>query len=632
MNEKRPWQEEREDEWNQVKHCASCNEPMLLVDYLKGRSNDYYQSMRYWMGVARYDGCDIPSNDTLFSGVKVCPKCNEENSWRKLKWEELRPHADTQYLKELLYAVRDELGFTKVDTASTFDGWEVCERICKAKLRNSEDSQRNKLQYEGAVKELIDYMLSVKRTAGIPSKQRRKPFHRDKTSKKWMVNWTYFVWAIHLVFPKEIHQWPVWAMHRATRVSLVDWGVVDEEHTLIDESQLFDKMYTDMFDSNPTFDDLRNLATVKYLSNNHGHSGVNREYPWFPAKANLLHGDKQRKIVPLYESTWEFVRAFQKHFCDDGFIFKYEDYKILITSNDSSIKAGMHSSKSPIDRRIGRYWFFNYLCDELHLEIDKSKFPYESSKDDLEQVIYLHSHVIDTVTSGRKVTQCIEVLDEDRKIPPSSNRIGIKRIVEKLWPDYEMNQNLWNRQLVGEKRMNNMLYRVMAHNDIEHVWCHTLHIPTRTGRVAKYRHSRAPMKVDGMSRELMYIVEGQGDYHYVRHGQGSNWNKEIPKCYEGNATDWLEYRQELDAKCRRAIKRHGFTPIYVVLSQFGRPVKGVHGEIPHWNSKYVSDDKSGIGLAETFDMQGRKDIGDMIRDYYHNVVKMTREMKRKLEE
>lgn len=614
-----------EDVWNQVRHCVCCNEPMLLVDYLKSRTTsttaEINSASRYWIGNAHIDGCDIPNHPSMFAGLKVCRECNKKNTLKIMKREESKPHADTQHLKELLYAIRDELGFTKVDTPSTYDGWEVCERICEAKLRNSEGSHRSKLQYEGAVKELIDYMRSVKKTAGIPSKRRRNPLNRDKRTNKWVVSWAYFIWAIHLVFPNEIHQWPVWAMHRVTRNSLVEWGVVSEEHTQINESQLFDKMYTDMFDSNPTFDDLRNLATVKYLSNNHGNSGVNREYPWFPAKVNLLHNEKQRKIAPLYESTWEFVRAFQKHFCEGEFIFKYEDYKILIASNDSSVKAGMHSSESPIDRRIGRHWFFNYLCDELHLEIDKDKFPYESSMEDLEQVVYLHSRVISKVTSARKVTQCIQVLDENKKIPIASNYIGIKRIVEKLWPDYEMNQNLWNRQLVGEKRMNSMLYKVMSHNDIKHVWCHTLHIPTRTGKVATYRHSRAPMRVDGMSRELGFIVEGQGDYHYVEVSFNKNGKLHvIPACYNGNAETYLEYRQEMDAKKKRAIKRHGFTPIYVVLSQYGTPVKGVHGDIPMWNSKYISDDKGGVGLAETFDMQGREDIGDMIRDYYYDVV------------
>ena len=129
------------------------------------------------------------------------------------------------------------------------------------------------------------------------------------------------------------------------------------------------------------------------------------------------------------------------------------------------------------------------------------------------------------------------------------------------------------------------------------------------------------MKIDGLCRELGVVLEGQGDYHYAIIGDGEYWEKKIPACYDGDAENYLEYRQELDAKKKRAIKRHGFTPVYVILSTYAYPVKGVHGHIPRWNGKYVNDHNSDqIGLAETFDMQGREDIGDMIRDYYYDVV------------
>ena len=184
-----------------------------------------------------------------------------------------------------------------------------------------------------------------------------------------------------------------------------------------------------------------------------------------------------------------------------------------------------------------------------------------------------------------------------------------------------MEHNLWNRMLCSEKKMSDMMSNVTTYFDKDYTSDDVLHIPTRTGRIAKYRHSRQPMRVDGISSALMIILEGQGDYHYSLLGHGSNWNKVIPKCYEGNATDWLEYRQELDAKCRRAIKRHGFSPIYVVLSKYGQPVKGVHGAIPRWNRRYVTGNSTKcIGRAETFDMQGRADIGDMIRKYYYDVI------------
>lgn len=202
-------------------------------------------------------------------------------------------------------------------------------------------------------------------------------------------------------------------------------------------------------------------------------------------------------------------------------------------------------------------------------------------------------------------------------------------MVQALWPDYEMESNLWNRMLVSEKRMSDLLERVFSHFGIDYHYNESVYIPTRTGRVARYAHSRKMIRVDGISHQLNLIVEGQGDYHYIdrtdvrsKWYDGRTWDSSIPDSYNGKATSWLEYRQEQDAKCRRAIRRHGFSPVYVILSRYGRPVRGVHGNIPMWNRKYVTGirDTKSIGLAETFDMQGREDIGDMIREYYHNVI------------
>ena len=61
--------------------------------------------------------------------------------------------------------------------------------------------------------------------------------------------------------------------------------------------------------------------------------------------------------------------------------------------------------------------------------------------------------------------------------------------------------------------------------------------------------------------------------------------------------------------------------MYVILSKYARPTRGVHSNIPTWNRKYVTGSHTKtIGLAETFDMQGREDVGDMIRKYHNDVV------------
>ena len=90
----------------------------------------------------------------------------------------------------------------------------------------------------------------------------------------------------------------------------------------------------------------------------------------------------------------------------------------------------------------------------------------------------------------------------------------------------------------------------------------------------------------------------------------------------------LDYRQKiLDPECRRAIESIGYTPVYLMLSDFSYAVEGVHEHIPMWSGTYVTPEggfsrhDNRIGLAETFDLQGRTDIGDMIREYWEAVVR-----------
>ena len=65
----------------------------------------------------------------------------------------------------------------------------------------------------------------------------------------------------------------------------------------------------------------------------------------------------------------------------------------------------------------------------------------------------------------------------------------------------------------------------------------------------------------------------------------------------------------------------------MLLSDFSYAVEGVHGDIPIWSGTYVTPEggfsihDNRIGLAETFDLQGRTDIGDMIREYWEAVVR-----------
>jgi hypothetical protein len=181
--------------------------------------------------------------------------------------------------------------------------------------------------------------------------------------------------------------------------------------------------------------------------------------------------------------------------------------------------------------------------------------------------------------------------------------------------------------------MNGMLLNAFTHSGFDWHFSHSQKIPIGDGEYARYWDTNHHMKVDGISIDLMCIAEGQGNYHYEDDSESSffydgvNYSRKIPVSYLGEDRTHLGYRHDRDRHCRQAIIQNGFTPVYVILTPNAFPVEGVHGDIPEWNRRFVSSTdtrrKKGrrrIGLAETFDMQGREDIGDMIRRYYYEVV------------
>tara|TARA_R100000152_G_scaffold19976_1_gene12717 strand:+ start:651 stop:2279 length:1629 start_codon:yes stop_codon:yes gene_type:complete len=542
----------------------------------------------------------------MWDAKRVCPECFRTNALRYLKEEEKRERLDIKHMKRLLSNVREALGFQKADTESTFDGWEVCAAIS---ANQSSGQTYNRFRCD-ELTELYEYCLSLKRDEG---------FYDTKLTQNNRMGIAMLIIIINKVFSREIiEEWPLWCLPQQTKLALENAGLMRVNE--IKPSLLFDRMAEEIYNGNPTFDDMVNLCRVHYYKYT-----LKPKYAWMPSSHTLIYGEGHQLPESLsLNSLWELAEAFQRYFYEGELIFTYTDYKLQVTDNKGVRGLTLDDC---------RWWFFNYLCKDYSIQLNQDTFPYGATNDELQQVINLSMQDISAVTGHTKVQEKLHGNIRKRR--------GIRRMVQELWPDYEMDNNLWNRMLVSEKRMSDLLEKVFSHFGVDYQYNEAVYIPTRTGRVARYAHSKKMMRVDGISHQLNLIVEGQGDYHYIDKTNvrsewfdGRTWGHYIPDSYTGKATTWLEYRQEQDAKCRRAIKRHGFSPVYVVLSRFGRPVERVHGDIPTWNRKYVTGirDTKSIGLAETFDMQGRKDIGDMIRDYYYNVVKMTKEMKRKLEE
>ena len=605
----------KEDEWIQVRHCTGCLEPMLLSDWLKGKKDA--RSVR-WAGNLNIDGS--PANEP---GKQFCSNCNRQTErWHRA--EEQKPYADNRQLRHLLIDIRKELGLSEADSPSTFDPYELGELMASI--------AGVPVKEKGAGRNLYDYLQSVKRdyilcNSGSKGSKGRIRFWSNNMSKTFdiitnrtervtTIRWSYIIHLINQVFPEEgVNDWPLWMMtayfgNAKMRIALEMHGL----DVSFKEEHLYEAMIRFVFKGNPTVDDL--LAFCSKTK----HTELSKKHHWV-LSPNVLFYSRQ----PMYASKWDFLYGFQKYFSDE----------LILTETDYLLRVRGSQTKGQTESEVvslGRYWFFNYMCRELNVQIDEEKFPENSSQEDLEQIINIGIEDLFMsdlrpnyrgVTGVWQIVPKIAALNGSTMLDVNYNKdaqIGITKIVKQLWPDYDMEENIWSRKEVGERRVHSFMRRVMEYFKHHYQYSDTLHIPTRTGKVAFYKHSGMPMKIDALCAALSYAIEVQGGYHYIIDNE-SSWQGQIPKCYNGNATTYLEYRQEQDAKCKRAIKRHGFSPIYIPISRDVTPVKGVHGTLPYWNRKYVTGNSTkSIGLAEFFDVQGREDVGDMIRQYHHDVV------------
>jgi hypothetical protein len=511
--------------------------------------------------------------------------------------------------------LREALGFDEADTASTWDGWDLTAGLAIIQFPSRQKKYANN-PYKAVWKNFFDYFRKL---------------HPDEGLKIVHPTLWYFYQVHKRVFPDEFETLPLWAIKRTTRESMEAnediFGPMEWNSRWL--HQLFDKMIVEIYNGEVTIDDFRTLMKQRPCQR------LGREYAWFPYNElfnqakNTYRENGRTAIFGDVMSHWRFIRMFEKHACrnEKGRFTKsrisWLDY---IVGRESNLVDNLWS----LDYM--RRWFFDYLCEEYSIELDESKFPYESSEKELEQVILLRTNEVNKVIGASRICRFIR----KGKFGPmagvlSSNIFGIKEIVKGLWPDYEMDEVRWSRLLISEKRMCNMLLRVWKHHGYDGLRAGDAeYIYTKTGKWAHYKDSGYPMKVDAVCDELMVGVEGQGGWHYkdvqsvqqVLEEGSIVYSHKIPDCYEGEGESPLAYRQDRDRKCKRAMKRHGYTPIYIILSSESYPVKGVHGDLPSWNRKYVTTekDKTRVGLAECFERQGRVDIGEMIRQYYEEVI------------
>ena len=589
-----------EDLHEQVRECEVCHGPILLADKMLAGYNP--QGVSGWNEVST-----------------CCQECRYKTI--ALKYESKRYHLEEHVMIQKVSDFRESLGFAEADTLSTFDPWDLASIMGVDGWDETE-----------AWDELLTYVYGLKREYLeniITSSYYSRKTGRDKTSG------FFFYTMFSKLFHREFFEAPLWNLPVRVKAEMRKVGI---EWASLNKTLLFDRMASEIYPNGLTFNDWQLLTREEHYGD------LRKQHPWFPT-TNLLFYKTDH-----YESIWEFVKEFRNHINrDEQGRFLPAPFKRVDFLVNQKQKGEYNTYALGWTRQDYKDWFFEYLLGHYEVQVEREGFPFETDDKVLQHIINLRVAEVRKVKGFFPMRASLnhngEYCERGRRVMSSGSHC-IRWLVSEIWPTYELQQTRWNRMLLSEKLMSDMLNDALLYYGYTSEFSEATNIPTEGGKdKARYTHSKRPMKIDFRCDGLRFIVEGQGEYHYMQDEEilerlaglketnyvtGLFWNNKIPDSYQGEETSVLGYRQWQDREKRKAIEANGYTPIYVILADIGYPVEGVHGDIPVWNRRFVSetegyrdrfnDDWEGIGLAETFDMQGREDIGDMIRQYYYEVV------------
>ena len=594
----------------QCKTCVVCGETTLLADRCFTTTQTKFSF--------------TPS--VFLKGMTCSEKCKNEleQMSRRLKW----PEFDRDKLLSLIRDFRISLGLRKGDTLTTFKPWDLIKITKKKTTEKHPIIESSKYAKSPQWRALVDYVFALSiddRMNLLGATNRMSVGRTSQVNKDYTLKSSrFFLRIVYAVSKNEFLNAPLWALPWGTKIALTKEKGFDM-YKNFNEKLFFEKIKTQLFPNGMTHEDYRQFTDFStYIS-------LPQKYWWFAPvfKRGSSGTESLRGKIDTY---WEFIVGLQRYVNRDEkgrFLpAKFSRVDYLVNKNDGHSKRGMDWSKADIRR-----WVLEYVFPTLDVKIDTDKFPEYSTEEELQDVINLTVFDLQLVPAYYKV---VGILREKQEQSGNS----IRKIVEYAWPDYEMEQSTWSRMNASEKRGNQMLAKVFRyHNKKGYVYGESTAILVGKNEKVKYpKPSDSHIRIDGrLGRTL--AIEFQGCYHYVdKHAmrEGDDYDEtlflqgEIPAsmfgyCMENGIDTPLKYRQYLDRQCRIACEENGYgTPIYIILSKHAYPVDGVHGDIRKWNRRYVDTPnckyRDQMGLAETFDMQGREDIGDMIREYYRNVI------------
>lgn len=225
---------------------------------------------------------------------------------------------------------------------------------------------------------------------------------------------------------------------------------------------------------------------------------------------------------------------------------------------------------------------------------------------------------------------------------------GIHSMIQKLWPDYEMVEQIWNhKSKLTELSTGNKIQDVVSYATLnsgvkvkaEYKYPLDWNVGNRRKRKEwmTYKDTGKPIYLDlyipsftvtnplseyyGHTVPEM-IIEIQGPQHYtvikwmggkgVRNRGGARINEDHPEWAR-----WSENHETLVRHDRIKKRRFNDRIVYLPICKDVKPVTGVHGSIGQYNLRFLTEQnpKKGHGLAEMFENQKKDTFGGLIREF-----------------
>lgn len=391
------------------------------------------------------------------------------------------------------------------------------------------------------------------------------------------------------------------------------------------------------------------------VNHNHAIGGVYENSVYSPMGANdrdietlLTHLEQKVRFrdVPISDALRDERGRYVKRHCTFEAIASRLPHIAREGSGGASLYSvwfNTHSKWQDIDfRRRMIAKTVSYLRPNVNVTED---FPHDLSHEDMFKVANLSARMLQTVSTWLPI--CRTTKSRKYGFPTNKGGWGIQSVLEANW-DIETDELVWNHnhtlpELEVHTFLNDMVDSMsMGRARVVMRYRRPLSWAIGNGSKRKpymcYMDTGMPIVFDVYVPRFKVtnpdsehygqwvdecVVEIQGPHHYrvVRWSRGGKRTAGATPIDESHPEweKWSENHENIVRHDRIKKRRLGKSIAYIPVCPNAVPVAGVHGDLGTYNFRHVTEEnpKEGQhGLSELFEMQEKKTIGSLLREWY----------------